>query len=95
IDQAEQALSISPGSTNWYTPVVEEVVKHIIESVYPSLDVAESEYQKYVETAGFEVVRNLKESTIVCSCNHIGRHGYLCRHVFKVLLNVGVEFIPE
>ena len=42
-----------------------------------------------------QVVRNLKDSTVFCSCNHIGRHGYLCRHVFKVLLNAGVESIPE
>ncbi|KVH86802.1 Zinc finger, SWIM-type [Cynara cardunculus var. scolymus] len=48
-----------------------------------------------VKIAEYKVVRKLKESTIVCSCNHIGRHGYLCRHVFKVLLNVGVESIPE
>ncbi|KVH93359.1 hypothetical protein Ccrd_004589, partial [Cynara cardunculus var. scolymus] len=41
------------------------------------------------------VVRNLKDSTVFCSCNHIGRHGYLCRHVFKVLLNAGVDTIPE
>ncbi|KVI12369.1 FAR1 DNA binding domain-containing protein [Cynara cardunculus var. scolymus] len=38
--------------------------------------------------AEYKVVRNLKESTVVCSCNH---H----RHVFKVLLNAGVETIPE
>ncbi|KVH96315.1 Zinc finger, SWIM-type, partial [Cynara cardunculus var. scolymus] len=45
--------------------------------------------------AEYKVVRNLKESTVVCSCNHIGRHGYLCRHVFKVLQNAGFESIPE
>ncbi|KVH96819.1 hypothetical protein Ccrd_001089 [Cynara cardunculus var. scolymus] len=78
-ENPEHALSISPGGTNWYTPVVEEVVNPIIGSVYPSLDVGESVYQKYAETAGFKVVRNLKESTIVCSCNHISRHGYLWR----------------
>ncbi|XP_024977641.1 protein FAR1-RELATED SEQUENCE 6-like [Cynara cardunculus var. scolymus] len=45
--------------------------------------------------AEYKVVRHLKESTIVCSCNHIGRHGYLCRHVFQVLLNADVESILE
>ncbi|KVI01530.1 FAR1 DNA binding domain-containing protein [Cynara cardunculus var. scolymus] len=61
IDQAEQGLSISPGGTNWYTPVVEEVIKPIIGSVYLSLDVAESIYQKYAETAGFEVRRSTQK----------------------------------
>ncbi|XP_024971930.1 uncharacterized protein LOC112510813 [Cynara cardunculus var. scolymus] len=48
-----------------------------------------------VDNHNCNVVRNLKESTIVCSCNHISRHGYLCRNVFKVLLNTGVESILE
>ncbi|XP_024968737.1 protein FAR1-RELATED SEQUENCE 5-like [Cynara cardunculus var. scolymus] len=61
IDQAGQGLSISPGGTNWYTPVVEEVIKPVIGYVYPSLDVAESIYQKYAESAGFEVRRSTQK----------------------------------
>ncbi|KVI04233.1 hypothetical protein Ccrd_017456 [Cynara cardunculus var. scolymus] len=36
-----------------------------------------------------------KRDEKIAYCNHIDRHGYLCRHVFKVLLNAGVESIPE
>ncbi|KVH89294.1 hypothetical protein Ccrd_008719, partial [Cynara cardunculus var. scolymus] len=54
LDQTNHSLSISLDGTNWFTPIVEEVVKPIIGSVYSSLDVAKSVYQKYAETAGFE-----------------------------------------
>ncbi|KVH21030.1 MULE transposase domain-containing protein [Cynara cardunculus var. scolymus] len=51
----------------------EEVDTYLIEH----LDIRDEKIEEY------KVVRNLKESTIVCSCNHIGRHEYgeatLCR----------------
>ncbi|KVI01608.1 Zinc finger, SWIM-type [Cynara cardunculus var. scolymus] len=154
LDQIDHSLSISLDGTNWFTPVVQEVVKPIIgisnmgatwaHKLHTSLRGGYEyggptvvDYQNYKrdydnfvgcgdakvlvdvitkkkdDNHNFffeyncvgselhtilwldEVVHNLKESNIVCSCNHIGRHGYLCRHVFKVLLNVGVESIPE
>ncbi|KVI08464.1 hypothetical protein Ccrd_013164 [Cynara cardunculus var. scolymus] len=58
-----QGISISPGGTNWYTPVVEEIIKPVIGSVYPSLDVEESIYQKYAETSGFEFSYDLVNNT--------------------------------
>ncbi|KAJ9562243.1 hypothetical protein OSB04_007403 [Centaurea solstitialis] len=42
-----------------------------------------------------KVVEDKKQSIIFCSCNNFIRCGLLCRHIFKVLLNINVEKIPE
>ncbi|KVI04459.1 Zinc finger, SWIM-type, partial [Cynara cardunculus var. scolymus] len=41
------------------------------------------------------IVQNLEEMTLHCSCNKFIRDGILCRHVFKVLLNEDVDYIPD
>ncbi|XP_071698777.1 protein FAR1-RELATED SEQUENCE 5-like [Rutidosis leptorrhynchoides] len=41
-----------------------------------------------------QVVLN-RDGNIVCSCNHFGRHGWLCRHIFCVFNNKRIEEIPE
>lgn len=43
----------------------------------------------------FKVVWNQLDSTFECECNHFVQHGFLCRHVFKVLMNENINEIPE
>ncbi|KAJ9552585.1 hypothetical protein OSB04_016630 [Centaurea solstitialis] len=40
------------------------------------------------------VLHNKCANTFDCQCNMFSRIGILCRHIFKILLNDGVEKIP-
>ncbi|XP_071726790.1 protein FAR1-RELATED SEQUENCE 5-like [Rutidosis leptorrhynchoides] len=51
--------------------------------------------QKTKVVSRHEVVQNKLEDTISCSCNHFGRHGWLCRHIFCVFKSNQVEEIPQ
>ncbi|GJV67951.1 FAR1-related sequence 5-like protein [Tanacetum coccineum] len=42
-----------------------------------------------------KVLINELDGSITCSCNHFGRHGYLCRHVFCILHINSIDTIPE
>ncbi|KAJ9535940.1 hypothetical protein OSB04_un000894 [Centaurea solstitialis] len=43
----------------------------------------------------YQVVHNILDESFDCDCNHFQRIGFLCRHVFKVMLNDQVQKIPE
>lgn len=43
----------------------------------------------------FQVDHNVVDGSFTCSCNHLGRHGYLCRHIFCVLCINAIDKIPE
>ncbi|GJV72972.1 FAR1-related sequence 5-like protein [Tanacetum coccineum] len=51
--------------------------------------------QVYSRSIFREVVINELDGSITCSCNHFGRHGYLCRHVFCILHINFIDTIPE
>ncbi|PWA52628.1 FAR1 DNA binding domain, Zinc finger, SWIM-type, MULE transposase domain, FHY3/FAR1 family [Artemisia annua] len=42
-----------------------------------------------------KVVLNGVDGSVTCSCNHFGRHGYLCRHIFCVFRINSVNQIPD
>ncbi|XP_071711087.1 protein FAR1-RELATED SEQUENCE 5-like [Rutidosis leptorrhynchoides] len=100
-------LKIEGHAASVYTlAIFEKVQKEIYRGLYfyshkvvTSDDVAEVyEIQdvnmKTKVVSRHQVVLN-KDGNIVCSCNHFGRHGWLCRHIFCVFNNIRVEEIPE
>ncbi|XP_024964572.1 protein FAR1-RELATED SEQUENCE 5-like [Cynara cardunculus var. scolymus] len=46
-------------------------------------------------TTKYTVVKNKIEDSYDCSCNYFVRNGILCRHALKVMLNDGVDRIPD
>ena len=42
-----------------------------------------------------QVVLDESDGMVTCTCNHFGRHGYLCRHVFHVFRVNGIDKIPQ
>ncbi|KAJ9557402.1 hypothetical protein OSB04_012016 [Centaurea solstitialis] len=42
-----------------------------------------------------KVVHSLVDESYDCSCHNFVRNGILCRHVFKVMLNDGLQSVPE
>ncbi|KAJ9551304.1 hypothetical protein OSB04_015349 [Centaurea solstitialis] len=48
-----------------------------------------------VTKVSYEVIHNVGTSTLTCQCNMFVRVGLPCRHIFKVLMNDGVDKIPE
>ncbi|KAK1434063.1 hypothetical protein QVD17_10981 [Tagetes erecta] len=46
-------------------------------------------------TTEFEVIIDLEDHTMVCSCMNFVRIGYLCRHIFCVLKHLPVNEIPD
>ncbi|CAA0824361.1 Protein FAR1-RELATED SEQUENCE 1 [Striga hermonthica] len=49
------------------------------------------------ETNGksFSVVHDMVLTTFTCSCKHFELYGWLCRHVFVVLKDLGLNLIPS
>nr|GEY06335.1 hypothetical protein [Tanacetum cinerariifolium] len=48
-----------------------------------------------IERHACQVVISELDGSITCSCNHFGRHGYMCRHVFCVLHVNSIDRIPK
>ncbi|GJW53915.1 FAR1 DNA binding domain, zinc finger, SWIM-type, MULE transposase domain containing protein [Tanacetum coccineum] len=48
------------------------------------------------ETArDFKVLRIIEDGSVVCSCRHFLRYGFLCRHIFCVFKNRDINVIPK
>ena len=43
----------------------------------------------------YQVFINEADGSVNCSCNHFGRHGYLCRHIFCVFRINSINKIPD
>ncbi|KAJ9566058.1 hypothetical protein OSB04_002024 [Centaurea solstitialis] len=45
--------------------------------------------------ASYEVLHDVKGDRHTCECNMFVRVGLICRHIFKVLMNDGIDKIPD
>ncbi|PWA81226.1 FAR1 DNA binding domain-containing protein [Artemisia annua] len=41
------------------------------------------------------VLRTIEDGSVVCTCRHFARFGFLCRHIFCVFKNRDINVIPE
>ncbi|PWA90595.1 FAR1 DNA binding domain, Zinc finger, SWIM-type, MULE transposase domain, FHY3/FAR1 family [Artemisia annua] len=41
------------------------------------------------------VLRTIEDRSVVCTCRHFARFGFLCRHIFCVFKNRDINVIPE
>ncbi|GJS74641.1 FAR1-related sequence 5-like protein [Tanacetum coccineum] len=56
----------------------------------------EQEKKSVAETArDFKVLRIIEDGSVVCSCRHFLRYGFLCRHIFCVFKNRDINVIPK
>ncbi|GKA42748.1 FAR1-related sequence 5-like protein [Tanacetum coccineum] len=74
-------------SANSWLSEIFEIRDRWIPGYFKDLPMYKKKYPK--------VVINELDGSITCSCNHFGRHGYLCRHVFCILHINSIDTIPE
>ncbi|GJZ11418.1 FAR1-related sequence 5-like protein [Tanacetum coccineum] len=43
----------------------------------------------------YKVLRIIEDGSVVCSCRHFLRYGFLCRHIFCVFKNRDINVIPK
>lgn len=55
-------------------------------------DESETAAQRVID---YKVLRNIEDGSVVCSCRHFARYGFLCRHIFCVFKNRDIEVIPN
>ncbi|PWA41719.1 FAR1 DNA binding domain-containing protein [Artemisia annua] len=41
------------------------------------------------------VLRTIEDGSVVCTCRHFARYGFLCRHIFCVFKNRDINVIPK
>nr|GEX06248.1 protein FAR1-related sequence 5-like [Tanacetum cinerariifolium] len=83
-------LKIEWNASNVYTRSLFELVqKEIFVGLWHCQIVSKS----LVE--GSEVLQNIGDGSVVCSCQFFVRVGILCKHIFCVFKNANVEMIPQ
>ncbi|PWA63318.1 FAR1 DNA binding domain, Zinc finger, SWIM-type, MULE transposase domain, FHY3/FAR1 family [Artemisia annua] len=58
-----------------------------------TLDAKHSDKQKRNTT--IHVLRTIEYGSVVCTCRHFARFGFLCRHIFCVFKSRDINVIPE
>ncbi|PWA51771.1 FAR1 DNA binding domain-containing protein [Artemisia annua] len=55
----------------------------------------EEETEAKREFIDYKVMRIIEDGSVVCTCRHFDRFGFLCRHIFCVFKNRDINVIPE
>ncbi|PWA41700.1 FAR1 DNA binding domain-containing protein [Artemisia annua] len=55
----------------------------------------EEETEAKREFIDYKVLRIIEDGSVVCTCRHFARFGFLCRHIFCVFTNRDINVIPE
>ncbi|GER49602.1 FAR1-related protein, partial [Striga asiatica] len=99
-------VDISPGSTQYYTPLCDHDLKPFVGQEFKTLDDGLQFYKKYAVECGFDIRRSTlsksndvvydkSQNTATCSCKKFVRVGLLCCHVFYVFKDLNLQSIPE
>ncbi|GJW73769.1 protein FAR1-related sequence 5 [Tanacetum coccineum] len=90
VPKLKTLLKIERHASNVYTRSLFELVQ---KEIFVGLFYCQIDSKCLVE--GSEVLRNVGDGSVVCSCQLFVRVGILCKHIFCVFKNANVEMIPQ